>query len=194
VEIAGKDGLEERTEDNLRAIGLGESHPQNKDELEGVVEGEPVNGTDSTLEDVQEGVDNPVRQPLGVVDGAAGEQRVEGVVGRNDEANCVHKKLGSDIEEDQEEVQGAESEHDIDLGHVGASLKVSEDFVFSELLIKLGNADLGTVLQRHLGRMQVAELIWRGIWGVPDVENVKIDDGVGGMEMPLFFFLDLLRA
>jgi hypothetical protein len=40
--------------------GSWEGEPENKDELEGKVEWEPVNGIDSTLEDGQEGEDNPV--------------------------------------------------------------------------------------------------------------------------------------
>jgi hypothetical protein len=73
------------------------------------------------------------RQPLSVIDGAAGKQSVEGVVGGNNKANCVHEKLGSDVEEDQEEVQGAESEHDVDLGYAGTGLQIIEEFVFPEL-------------------------------------------------------------
>ena len=41
-------------------LGLGKRHPQDKDELEGVVEGEPVDSVDSRLNDGQESVDNPV--------------------------------------------------------------------------------------------------------------------------------------
>lgn len=39
---------------------LGEGHPDDEAELEGVVEGEPVNGVESGLNDGEEGVDNPV--------------------------------------------------------------------------------------------------------------------------------------
>lgn len=59
-EEAGEDRLDEGTEDDLGTTGLRKSHPQDEDELEGVVEGEPVDSVDSTLEDGQECVDNPV--------------------------------------------------------------------------------------------------------------------------------------
>jgi hypothetical protein len=39
AEKAGEDRLEEGSEDNLGAVGDGESHPQDQDELEGVVKG-----------------------------------------------------------------------------------------------------------------------------------------------------------
>ena len=39
---------------------LRKSHPEDKDELEGVVEGEPVDGVDSRLNHSEEGVDHPV--------------------------------------------------------------------------------------------------------------------------------------
>lgn len=44
--------------------GLGKSHPQGQDELEGVVEWEPVNGVDGALENGQEAESDPVGQPL----------------------------------------------------------------------------------------------------------------------------------
>jgi len=146
VEILREHGLEEGAENNLGATGLGKCHPENENELEGIVEGEPVNGTDCALEDVQEGINNPVSQPLGIIDAAAGEQRIQGVVGRNDESNGVHEELGSDIEEDEEEVQCTESEDNIDLGHVGVGFKIIEDLVLSKLLIELGNVILSAVL------------------------------------------------
>jgi hypothetical protein len=59
---------------------LGKGHPEDKDELEGVVEGcpvsyrtiryvrseltEPVDGVDGALEDGQERIDDPVCEPL----------------------------------------------------------------------------------------------------------------------------------
>lgn len=41
-------------------LGLRQSHVHNEDELEGVVEGEPVGGVDGGFEDGEEGVDDPV--------------------------------------------------------------------------------------------------------------------------------------
>ena len=48
----------------LDVRSLRKSHPQNEDKLEGVVEREPVHRVDGALEDRQEGVDDPVGQPL----------------------------------------------------------------------------------------------------------------------------------
>jgi hypothetical protein len=41
------------THDKGDLLGLGKSHPENEDKLEGVVEGEPVHGADSALEDAK---------------------------------------------------------------------------------------------------------------------------------------------
>lgn len=41
-------------------LGLWESHVHDEDELEGVVEGEPVDSVDHGFEDGEEGVDDPV--------------------------------------------------------------------------------------------------------------------------------------
>ena len=76
-EVASKDWLDEGAEDNLgtaavaisdwivddgiiNSPGSWEGQPEDKNELEGVVEWEPINGADRTLENCQEGEDNPV--------------------------------------------------------------------------------------------------------------------------------------
>jgi hypothetical protein len=46
--------------DYQNSPGSWEGEPENEDELECVVEWEPVNSVDCTLEDGQEGEDNPV--------------------------------------------------------------------------------------------------------------------------------------
>ena len=120
---------------NKDVLGLREGHPEDKDELEGVVEGEPVDGVDGALEEGQEGVDDPVGEPLGVVGAAGGEQGIERVVGRDGEADGVDEEVGTDVEEDEEEVQGAEAEHDVDLGHVGLTLEVVQSVIFGELRV-----------------------------------------------------------
>jgi len=48
--VAREDWLNERAEDELSASSLGKCKPENKDEFKGVVEREPVHGTDSALE------------------------------------------------------------------------------------------------------------------------------------------------
>ena len=78
LEEAGEHWLNHRAEHNLSAAtvkglahtcsstfgmyipSLRESHPQNKNELESVVEWKPVDSVHSALEHRQEGVDNPV--------------------------------------------------------------------------------------------------------------------------------------
>jgi hypothetical protein len=68
--------LDHGSEDDLSSIGHGKSHPEDKDELEDIVEGyrpvsdsteegfvgltEPVDSIDQALKNVQEGIDNPV--------------------------------------------------------------------------------------------------------------------------------------
>jgi len=49
-EVSRKDGLDDGAEDSLGATGLGKGHPQNNDELEQIVEWEPVGGTDGALD------------------------------------------------------------------------------------------------------------------------------------------------
>jgi len=73
----------------LRTTSLRKSKPKDDDELEGVVEGEPVNGIDSTFKDSEECEDNPVCKPLGIVALPDAEERLEGVVARNHKSSKV---------------------------------------------------------------------------------------------------------
>jgi len=146
-EEAANQRLEEGVEDNLGTVGLGKSHPHHKDELEDVVEGEPVSGADSTLEGGQESKDDPVSQPLSVIRGTRGEQGLEGVVARKDETGKVDEELAGDVEEDKEEVDTDQTQDDIDLGNGGLSLQVVQDRVLRQLLVELGDSVLGTVLE-----------------------------------------------
>jgi len=149
-EEAGEDRLDERSEDDLGSIGHGEGHPQDQDELEHIVEGEPVDGIDDTLKNREEGVDNPVCQPLGVINLGGTEQCLQRVVSRNHESSKVDEEFAADVKEDKEEVETDQAEEGIDLGDAGLFLEVVEDRVLGELLIDLRDLVLGFILERHV--------------------------------------------
>jgi len=146
VEVAREDRLEEGAIDDLGTVGLGKSHPKDEDELEGVVEGEPVDGVDSAFKDSQESINDPIGEPLSVIGRLGREQRFQRVVGGDRETDGVHQKVGSNVEEDEEEVEGSQAKNDIDLWHIGLLLEIGESWVLSELLIELGDGMLGTIL------------------------------------------------
>ena len=81
-------------------------------------------------------------QPLGVIALAGGEEGLEGVEGRDDEAGGVDEELAGDVEEDEEEVEGAEAEDDVDLGDVGLLLELLQLGVLGQLLVELGQVEL----------------------------------------------------
>jgi hypothetical protein len=149
LEEASENWVEERSEDNLSAISGRKGHPQDQDELEDIVEWEPVDGIDDALEDGKESIDNPVRQPLSIINLATAKPGLERVVPRDDEASEVDEELASDVEEDEEEVESDEAEEDIDLGNVGLLLEIVEDRVLAKFLIDLRDLMLGFVLERH---------------------------------------------
>ena len=128
------------------------SHPEDEDELEGVIEWEPVDSIDSGLDDGEEGIGHPVlphefyqlsnwpkikqslffqayRQPLSVIRLGGAKQRFQAVIGRDDEACSVDEELASDVEEDEEKVESAEAENDVDLGHACLLLEIVESGV-----------------------------------------------------------------
>lgn len=81
-------------------------------------------------------------QPLGVVGLVGGEESVERVVCRDDETSGVHEELAGNVEEDQEEVEGAKAENNVDLGDVGLLLKLLQLRVLGQLLVELGQVEL----------------------------------------------------
>ena len=70
---------------------------------------------------------------MGVVRLAVREERLKRVVGRQREASSVDEKLSGDVEEDEEEVESAETEDDVDLRDGRLLLEVGEGWVFGEL-------------------------------------------------------------
>jgi hypothetical protein len=70
---------------------------------------------------------------VGVIGLALGEQSLERVVAGNEEASKVDEELASNVEEDEEEVEGTETEDDVDLGDGALLLQVVEGRVFGQL-------------------------------------------------------------
>jgi hypothetical protein len=70
---------------------------------------------------------------VGVIGLARGEQSLERVVTGNEETSKVDEELASDVEEDEEEVEGTETEDDVDLGDGALLLKVVEGRVLGQL-------------------------------------------------------------
>jgi len=153
-EEARENWLNEGTEDDLGTAGLRERHPKDENELEGVVEGEPVHSIDHAFNDGQECVDDPISQPLGIIGLAGTEQSFQGVVSRNYEAGKVGEKCACDVEEDEEEVEGEEAQDDVDFRYACLLLKIVEHGVLAQFFIERANVMVGFVLKaRHDGFM-----------------------------------------
>lgn len=67
---------------------------------------------------------------MAVVGLAAGEEGLEGVVGWDSKAGGVDQELASNVKEDEEEVERADSKDNVDLGHAGLRLEVVQRWVF----------------------------------------------------------------
>lgn len=55
--------MNQKLQDLLNSPSLGKSEPKDEDELECIVEWEPVDGANKALKDGEESEDNPVLQP-----------------------------------------------------------------------------------------------------------------------------------
>jgi len=148
-EEAREDGLDEGVKQDLGAICHGKSHPENEDEFEDVVEREPVDSIDCTLNDCEESIHDPVGEPLGIVHLARAEKCIQRVVSWDDEACEIHKELSTNIEENQEEVETDKAEEDIDLWNICLLLEIVEGRILGEFLVNLGDLVLSSVLERR---------------------------------------------
>lgn len=128
---------------------MGKSEPHDESELEEVVEREPVGKVQSALKDGQESKADPIGEPLRVVSLAYSEESLQGIVGWDDESSEVGEELASKVEEDEEEIQEADTADNINLGDIGLLLKVNEHGVFAKLFVELRNMSLNLILESH---------------------------------------------
>ena len=70
---------------------------------------------------------------MGVIGLGLGEESLERVVAGDEEASKVDEELASNVEEDEEEVEGTETEDDVDLGDGALLLEVVEGRVLGQL-------------------------------------------------------------
>jgi len=130
LEVTGEKWIEGVAEEDLSTAELWEGEPEDTSELEEVVEWKPVGGVQGGFKNTEEREANPVGQPLGVIGLLGCEESLERVVGRNDETREIDKELTSQVKEDQEEVQEADTANDVDLWNIGLLLEVDESGVF----------------------------------------------------------------
>ena len=81
----------------------------------------------------------PYRQPLGIVFFVGREERIERVVTGNDEAGQVGEQLAAEVEDDQEEVEGTDTDDAIGLGNARSPLDIVEHWVLGQLVYSLAN-------------------------------------------------------
>ena len=70
---------------------------------------------------------------MGVIGLGLGEESLERVVAGDEEASKVDEELASNVEEDEEEVEGTETEDDVDLRDGALLLEVVEGRVLGQL-------------------------------------------------------------
>lgn len=71
-----------------------------------------------------------------IVGFAAGEQRLERVICWKRESGGVDKELAGNVKEDEEEVQGTETEHDVDFRDARLLLEVVEGWVLGQFPVR----------------------------------------------------------
>jgi len=133
----------------LRTTEHGQRQPQKEHKLESVVEREPIHNVEQAFKDGELSEDDPVSEPLSVVNFASAEECLQGVIGGDDETSKVGQELTAEVEDDEEEVEGNKSNSSIDFGNRGLFLEVVERWVLGELTVELGDVVLNAILSRH---------------------------------------------
>ena len=72
-------------------------------------------------------------EPLRVVILIGGEQSAQGVIGRNGKTSKVGQKLATEVEDDEEEVEGDEANDGVGLGDTGLLLEIVDGGVLGQL-------------------------------------------------------------
>lgn len=149
LEVSAEGRGQERSEDELGTPEGREREPEEEDELEDKVKGEPVDDLDEALDHGEQSENDPISQPLSIILLGVAKQRTERVVGGNNEASKVGKKLTAEVEDDEEEVESSDTDDGVGLGNTGLLLKVVEGGVFGKLTVELTKVLLSLVLSGH---------------------------------------------
>lgn len=90
------------------------------------------------LEDAEGSEDNPVGKKLGIVGLSRGLQSDKREITRDDNRSGVGKKLAnaSNVEIDQKQVHGSNTDNHVGLGHTGLSLKLVQLWELVQLSVQ----------------------------------------------------------
>lgn len=112
-------------------------------------------------------------QPLRVIGLGGGEEGLERVVGREDEAGNVDEELAGNVEEDEREVERSEAEDNVDLGHAGLLLELVQLRVLRQLPVEI------YVSMGVLSFMSLASYFWVLLFlGGPRMQDLGRNDRV----------------
>lgn len=140
--------------------------PEDEEGLGNEVEGEPIqNRPDGgALNEVEEPEDDPVSQPLLVVGLSGALEGLDTQVSGKNPTNQVGQGAGQseEVEEDQEDGGGSETEDTVDFGNTSLSLDVVKDGVLTEGLVQLDKVvvtDSSTLLNERMVKDLVGGLV-----------------------------------
>lgn len=155
LEVSAEGRGQERSEDELSTPEGREREPEKEDKLEDVVEGEPVDDLDEALNHCEKREDDPVSQPLSIILLVVSEEGTKRVVARDDETSKVGQKLASEVEDNEEEVESADTDGGIGFGNTSLLLEVVEGGVLGELAVELTKVLLSLILGGHCWLWQI---------------------------------------
>jgi len=139
LEIFSKKRGQETAEKNLCTTGLGKASPEKNEELGSKVEWHPVCDAENRFENREECKNNPVGDPLVLVDLRKGEESTQAVVAWNDKTGQICQCLAPEVESNKEEIESTKTTNDISLGYTSLLLQIDQEGILAQLLIELRN-------------------------------------------------------
>jgi len=128
--------------------GLRKLQPDDEHGLEDKVIGQIVQQRPQheALQEVERPEDDPVAQPLDIIIVSWALEGLEGQIRWNGPSDEVRDGVGEWVDEKEDRAKDNSSDHTPRLWNIGPLLQMSEDGVFAELLVELGNIVLRLVL------------------------------------------------
>jgi hypothetical protein len=119
----------------ITCLGSGKLEPEDKEGLEGIVEGEIVknHSQGEGFEEIEEAEDNPVREPLDIIIMTGRLESLEREISWEEPSNEVRGRGSEGVNEDENRSESDSTPDQEGLRDLSTLLKVVEDRVLGEL-------------------------------------------------------------
>jgi len=124
LNLLAKTGWRKERKNDLSTTELRQSQPHDEAKFENVVEWQPVSDRKGGFKHVEESENNPVSEPLCVINLGNGEKSIEWIVAGDEKSGQIGQELAPIVNEDQEEVDKSDTAYNVDLWDTSLFLQI----------------------------------------------------------------------